>query len=376
MATIIGEAGGWLMDQINDFMADELVSQISTSEANRLWMLPLLVRKARGKRGMSKDNSVGSKANDYNKATTKTLPSGSGESEEKFYPFTNPVRQQVINTGSAEISWDRGISTDPRNTRNFPNQVRGWAGVSSLDLTNVKSLFEQYKPSKNKIVIMNVSTDPYTALELQNRPPELDIDPRTTWVEVKSMARNSPFMFYTGSRDIIQFDISWYSNQPDRRDDVLLKCKLLESWSKSNGYYASPPVLKIHWGANEVFKDYYFILTSAKYTLSNFQDSCVEDVNSGFEYDDNGIATGYNAPGIISSQYDARMNSRLNIYRNGKSPEFVDLKLYPSTAVQHLVFQRVSTTQVTYAMTFNYNKLAGIDGIDSLSNTNKNAVTQ
>lgn len=344
MATIIGEAGGWLMDQINDFMADEIVSQISTSEANRLWMLPLLVRKARGKRGMSKDNSVGSKANDYNKATTKTTPPG--KEGDRIYEYTNPVREQVILNGGPDLITLGSISP-LNNAVNHPSRLRELAGVTG------NSLFANYKPPKNEIIIMNVSTDPYICLTLQNRPPEIDIDPQPIWVEVRSMARNTPFMMYTGSTDTIQFDISWYSNQPNKRNDVITKCKLLETWSKSNGYYSAPPILKIKWGSSEIFRDYYFVLYSAKYTLSNFQDSCVNDVNSGFVYDNNGIALEYNRPTSQGRATGDNLEGNL---------QYRDLGLYPATAVQHLIFKRVSDTNITHNMILNPNWLNGIEG--------------
>lgn len=357
MATIVGKVGGWLLDKVNDVMANEVVSQISTSPLNKLWILPLVLRKINGTEGMEKDNSTGSEADAFNKAITTTNPSGKGD--DKIYEYTNPVRDLVNKTKKLESITQSNIDDLIKGTsENYPQKLKTLANVKG------ESIFKAYKPNKNEIIIMNISTTPYICITLQNRPPEIDVDPQSTWVEVRSMGRNVPFMMYTGASDTLSFDISWFSNQKDRRDDVITKCRLLESWTKSNGYNAAPPILKIKWGSSDIFTSAYFILYSAKYTLSNFQDSCVEDVNSGFEYDDKGIATGYNAPGIISSKYDARMNSRLNVYRNGKSPEFVDLKLLPAMAVQHLVFKRVSQENIDYSMIDYANTYKGIDGIN------------
>lgn len=344
MATIIGKAGGWLLDKVNDVMANEIVSQISTSQLNRLWILPLVLRKMNGTGGMTKDDSMDSSSDKYNQAITSTNPSG--YNNDKIYTYTNPVRDLVRSTKNPDsviINLDKvpdtGVTNIKKNkSKNYPQKLKEMAGVTG------DSIFQTYKPKKNEIIIMNITTNPYTCITLQNRPPEIDIDPQSTWVEVKSMGRNVPFMMYTGASDTLSFDISWFSNQPERRDDVITKCRLLESWTKSDGYNAAPPVLKIKWGVSDIFSSAYFILYSAKYTLSNFQDSCVNDPNSGFVFkntnditsNDTSI-TGYNKPYIISNPAESRN-------------KFQNLGLFPAMAVQHLVFKRVSQENIDYSM--------------------------
>ena len=198
----------------------------------------------------------------------------------------------------------------------------------------VKSKFEALEGlttrRKNEIIIINASVSPYQSIILQNRPTELNIDPKSTWVTISSMGRNNPFLMYTGGEDNITFEISWFVNDPQHRDEVIWKCKLLESWSRANGYMASPPVLNIKWGASDIFKDDdFFILESAKYTLTHFQDQ--------------------------AKKYEADYNSN-----------FIDLKLNPNCATQQLSFKRVTLANTTHEEIVPLSKLQGIYGIEGV----------
>ena len=86
----------------------------------------------------------------------------------------------------------------------------------------------------------------------------------------------------------------------------------MEAWTKANGYQASPPVIQIQWGNSEIFKDHYYILTSATYTLENFNDFI-------------------------------RINGNKR-----KDLKVADGQLLPSTATQELVFKRVSATNLSW----------------------------
>ena len=160
---------------------------------------------------------------------------------------------------------------------------------------------KQPKNFKNEIIIVNATESPAVYLTLQNRPNEIEVEPVSSWSSVNSMGRNSPFQIYTGSEDTITLDISWYSIDQNRQD-VVNKCRLLESWTKSDGYIKSPPILQILWGNSDLFDGVDFVLTSAAYRLTHFQDG-------------------------VRNQ-------------NG---EVIDLKLYPNQATQKLIFKRVSS---------------------------------
>lgn len=165
---------------------------------------------------------------------------------------------------------------------------------------------------KNQIVIINpnaktgTNNNSYESVVIQGMPSEVNYEMDNTWVTVKTNGRNNPFYFYTGSEDTISFDISWYSKQADRKD-VIKQCRLLESWSKANAYEAAPPELWISWGSAEMFKDYTFVLVSAPYVLSNFQNAC----------------------------------------RLTRKSTPIDLGLLPNAATQKLTFKRVTSENLT-----------------------------
>ena len=171
----------------------------------------------------------------------------------------------------------------------------------------------------NDVYIVNISSSPEQAIKLQNRPNEIDFNPAATWAVVKSMGRNNPFYMYTGGEDTIKIDISWYAANKDDRADVIKKCKLLESWTRANGYESGPPILHLIWGKSDIFKNQDFILDSAPYRLTHFQDKAIV---TKWE-----VANGESTP----------------------SPsKVIDLKLYPNFATQSLTFKRISSTNRTH----------------------------
>lgn len=180
---------------------------------------------------------------------------------------------------------------------------------------------------RNEIIIFNLNgkDENYQYIILQNRPPELEFQGETSWATIKSFGRNLPMYHFTGAEDKIQLQISWFCNDPDRPWEVVQKCRLLEAWSKSNGYVSGPPVLQIDWGGSGLFDNAYFILTSATYVLKQFRDNYM----------------------------DRRSDEAL----------FYDGKLYPMAATQELVFSRVSSTNPLHSTIYDPTKLEGINGI-------------
>lgn len=176
------------------------------------------------------------------------------------------------------------------------------------------SLTKAKPANSNQVILYNLTSKPYEYIIIQNRPKQIEFKGETSWASIKSMGRNVPMYHFTGAEDIVQFNISWYCNDPEHRDEVVNKCRFLEAWTKSNGYQASPPVIKIQWGDSGIFDDHYYILTSATYTLDNFNDY-------------------YSGP---------------NRDRNNPNNWVTNGKLLPSTATQELIFKRVSATNPTW----------------------------
>lgn len=146
--------------------------------------------------------------------------------------------------------------------------------------SRIDALEKLQREPKNQILIYKYD-DPRTVVMLQNRPVEVKVDPKTSWNSVQAPGRNHPIFIYTGCDDIITIDISWYADNKENPFDIVNKCRMLESWSKANGYISSPPILGINWGSesseNQLFSDYQFILESAGYTLANFRDKYRDD---------------------------------------------------------------------------------------------------
>lgn len=187
----------------------------------------------------------------------------------------------------------------------------------------------RYAASKhNQIIIVNTNTSPVTSIILQNRPTTIQVNNMSYWVSVKSMGRNNPFMMYTGGEDSIQLEVSWFVNDPDNRNEVLTKCRLLESWSKADGYSASPPTLKISWGKANIFENDLFILESAPYQLSNFQS--------------------------YTRSYATKADG---------SENYTDIGLAPQCATQTLVFKRVTPNNRTHLDIIPREELEKVKGI-------------
>lgn len=164
----------------------------------------------------------------------------------------------------------------------------------------------------NQIILYNLTSKPYEYIVIQNRPDQLEFRGETSWAAIKSMGRNTPMYHFTGAEDTVQFNITWYCDDPDHLDEVVNKCRFLEAWTKANGYQASPPVIRIQWGNSNIFEDQLFILTSATYNLSNFNDY-------------------------------VRVNGKTRKELSAK-----DGKLLPGSATQELIFKRVSATNLSW----------------------------
>lgn len=184
------------------------------------------------------------------------------------------------------------------------------------DGTKPLSLNPKRKKPNVKAWILNTMEEPYKYIEFQTKPSNIKVNPQTNWATIRSMGRNLPMYHYTGAEDTIEINISWYQDNKQHADDVLNKCRILESWSKANGYLSSPPLLQIVLGDGEgPFEGQYFILYSASYELTHF---------GVFQYKDQ----------KRSSSKDPNIAS--------------EVKYYPVIARQSLVFKRVMDTNPTW----------------------------
>lgn len=165
-----------------------------------------------------------------------------------------------------------------------------------------------YKKYKQQIVLVNDSQSPVVQVALQVIPVEIREDGNTQWNQVRGMGMNNPFQIYTGSEDTLSFEISWFATNDKDRSDVINKCRLLQAWSKADGYKSSPPVIKVVWGDSDIFAEDQFIVSSAGYKLTNFQ----------------------------------------KYYKDHATKEVVNLGLYPNVAVQQITLKKVSFDNQTH----------------------------
>lgn len=325
----LGVVGGVVANSLQKVVTGEVLENTSFEGASlssglisytKLWRYKILMK---GTNGMERTQF--SPRPTIDSIVQSALPTvlQSKERDEQNYHTTRP-----FSLSAAEKAYP-GNEPNKIQARRMAHQggIYTPAGINYVQ-EKFKALEGFTNRRHNDIIIINDSVSPYQKVILQNRPNELNIDPKSSWVSVSSMGRNNPFMMYAGGEDTISFDVSWYANDPTRRDEVLWKCKLLESWTRADGYLASPPVLRIKWGSSEIFKDTdCFILESAKYTLTHFQDRA-RKVGQGYD-------------------------------------EALDLKLNPNCATQTLVFKRITMVNTTHEDIVPLSKLQGIQGIQT-----------
>lgn len=277
---------------------------------------------------------VEQKVNNYiTKAHTKGIAKGLGhvnqkvnEGIEAISPITTSYvnklwRGAILLHRSTHLPHAKIQKVDPANGHNTlinekkrNAQEKSTVKIITFSTEPYDNLVKEKKTGKgsNQIILYNLTSKPYEFIVIQNRPNRLEFKGETSWATIKSMGRNTPMYHFTGAEDVIQFNISWFCDDHDHLDEVVNKCRFLEAWTKANGYQASPPVIQIQWGNSDIFKDHYYILTSATYTLENFNDFI-------------------------------RINGN-----ERKDLKAADGQLLPSTATQELIFKRVSATNLSW----------------------------
>ena len=302
MARVLNKAAGKVVEKYNDLTRD--TAGVLTGPLNKLWRARILLNRVTSP--LPKDDAPKGK-----------LYTPNGVIGEAQISSKNPIlNKQLQAKWRMELQFPRleeGEEVDPakgnKNTTNYRNFE------AKADVIY-----------QNEVRIYNMTVNPTQYITLQNRPPELDFRGETTWATIKSMGRNVPMYHFTGAEDIIQFNVSWYCNDPENPEEVINKCRLLEAWTKSNGYQAAPPIVKIEWGDSGIFDNHNYILTSATYTLKNFQNG-----------------------------YRVRVPGKPATFGNGR--------LLPAAATQELIFKRVSAYNLSYGDFINSDSLKKTGGI-------------
>lgn len=297
--------GRYVMQPINDFTSLDQVTDITTSELNKLWRAKILLDRATrpAKTGGKASITPEAKLHKNNIRADRGVNPKTGITESSIRVDVNKAAREVEERQKELQRKETTVSFVEDKTPLEERKIK-------YDKRNNESL------TKKRIQIYNISSDPITYLELQTYPEKVSFQGESTWAVINSMGRNTPMYHFTGAESIIQLNISWYCDDPANPAEVLAKCKLLEAWSKGNGYISAPPILKLNWGDSELFKDELFILTAATYELSNWRGSV--------------------------KQYD-RKTKELVLPKG-----YVDTNLLPAMATQELIFRRVSATNLTH----------------------------
>lgn len=105
-------------------------------------------------------------------------------------------------------------------------------------------------------------------LEIQFMPATLAPSRSANWAEIAIVGRNNPLHQYTGGSNSLTLELDFHSVDEDR-EDVIQKCKLLESWAMNDGWSKPPERIKLTWG--KLFKaDEIWVIKSVNPSYSLF----------------------------------------------------------------------------------------------------------
>ena len=122
----------------------------------------------------------------------------------------------------------------------------------------------------------------YEEIKFHCIPKELQWNSESTFAAIKPIGRNNAFYHYTGAEDKLEFEIDWFSSTWDRQE-VIRKCRIVESLTKSDGYKSPPHRVLLNWsGSGALFNEIYFIVIAAPYRMTQFIKS-QPDRAGGFE---------------------------------------------------------------------------------------------
>ena len=252
-------------------------------------------------------------ADRYTRGFVKSDPDGPPSSYER-----EPFRQGYLNTKAHRRRLGRdtsaGIEVYPEGYTN------------NLSANGNTSVYSEKQDVNKKDVITIVDIDhgsgnPNTtkrieSLDLQFRPPSINLSTESSIAAVPTLGRNNPFYNYGGSEDTLSFEISFYAAEQNRQD-VLYKCRWLESLTKADGYKTSPHRIKLVWGKEgRLFFNQTWILVSAPYTLSHF-------IDKGYNRDTNGDLT-IQAYGLLPTVAKQQLTFKKLVTKNNTYEDILD----------------------------------------------------
>lgn len=104
-------------------------------------------------------------------------------------------------------------------------------------------------------------------LEIQFVPSELNYVRNASIEEIAIVGRNHPHHQYTGGSTRLDFQLDFYSKE-ESREDVIKKCRWLESLTCNDGYQSPPERVRLVFG--KLFRNEVWVVKKVTYKLNNF----------------------------------------------------------------------------------------------------------
>lgn len=121
----------------------------------------------------------------------------------------------------------------------------------------------------NQPEIFFMDTRTKESLTLQCVPLEIQYSPESIFVAITTLGRNNPYYHYIGSEDTLSFELDWFAEEA-AKDDVIRKCRWLESKTKADGYRLDPPAMVFKWGELYTTDDLWLLVSAGPIRLSQF----------------------------------------------------------------------------------------------------------
>lgn len=119
---------------------------------------------------------------------------------------------------------------------------------------------------KNALYLISVKT-PSDRMAIQFVPKELSLDRSIDIEEIKIVGRNNPLYQYSTGTTELSFELDFYAEE-ESREDVIRRCRWLESFAYADGSAEPPDQLKLVFG--KLFKAEVWVLKSISSKVSNF----------------------------------------------------------------------------------------------------------
>ncbi len=110
--------------------------------------------------------------------------------------------------------------------------------------------------------------DNYITMGFQFVPDKLVYNRKADFQSIKVITRNTPKYQYTGGSTTLSLKLDIYAETKSRQD-VIERCRALESLTYTNGYKEAIPHIRLVWGA--LFRDEVWVVQSVNYELSLFK---------------------------------------------------------------------------------------------------------